>query len=210
MLRAFMVDLEKARPNLENLNDEEIYGKIAELAGTCYSFLAITISRGDQAKAAISVSFNETALTDAQAMDGKWLLYATDSSLSAADVVTQYFEKDFVEKVFRCLKTEEDIAPVRHRLEHRVRAYVFICMLAFRLLSMLQALLDDKPKKKLKRKKGRSETGSRCFICPKTSGTSRGETGQSGQDLVSQLARLSGRVIQSDWYAQFVRGSSSC
>lgn len=153
MLRAFMVDLEKARPNLENLNDEEIYGKIAELAGTCYSFLAITISRGDQAKAAISVSFNETALTDAQAMDGKWLLYATDSSLSAADVVTQYFEKDFVEKVFRCLKTEEDIAPVRHRLEHRVRAYVFICMLAFRLLSMLQALLDDKPKKKLKKKK---------------------------------------------------------
>ena len=85
-------------------------------------------------------------------MDGKWLLYATDSSLSASDVVTQYLEKDFVEKVFRCLKTEEEIAPVRHRLEHRVRAYMFVCMLAFRLLSVLQALLDAKPRKKLKKK----------------------------------------------------------
>ena len=150
-LRSFAEDFDKAKHELQDLTDEEIYKKIEELASTCYPFLSITITR-NLGKASISVSFDETALEDAQAMDGKWLLYATDSSLSAAEVVTQYLEKDFVEKVFRCLKTEEEIAPVRHRLEHRVRAYVFICMLAFRLLSVLQALLDAKPFNKRKKK----------------------------------------------------------
>ena len=149
-LRSFDRDLDKVKHKLQDLTDEEIYKKIEEMAGTCFQFLLITITRSRE-KASISVSFDETALEHAQKMDGKWLLYATDSSLSAADVVTQYLEKDFVEKVFRCLKTEEDIAPVRHRLEHRVRAYIFICMLAFRLLSVLQALLDVKPEKKRKK-----------------------------------------------------------
>ena len=151
MLRSFAEDFDKAKPRLQDLADEEIYRRIEEMAGKCFPFLSIAITR-NLGTASISVSFDETALEAAQVMDGKWLLYATDPSLSAADVVTQYFEKDFVEKVFRCLKTEEDIAPVRHRLEHRVRAYVFICMLAFRLLSVLQALLDEKPDKKRQKK----------------------------------------------------------
>ena len=151
-LRSLVGDLDKVKHELQDFTDEEIYRKIEEMAGTCFPFLLITITR-NCGKASISLSFDEKALEDAQEMDGKWLLYATDSSLSAAEVVTQYLEKDFVEKVFRCLKTEEDIAPVRHRLEQRVRAYIFICMLAFRLQSVLQALLDAKPEKKRKNKK---------------------------------------------------------
>jgi len=80
---------------------------------------------------------------------GKHLLLSTDESLSAGEVVKTYFEKDFVEKVFRTLKTTEDLEPVRHRLEHRVRAYMFVCVLAYRILSGLrfrvgESLGDDK------------------------------------------------------------------
>jgi hypothetical protein len=46
--------------------------------------------------------------------------------------------KDFVEKVFRTLKTTEEMEPVRHRLEQRVRVYIFVCVLAYRLLAYLQ------------------------------------------------------------------------
>jgi len=43
----------------------------------------------------------------------------------------------------RVLKTQEEVEPVRHRLEHRVRAYLFVCMLAYRLLSALQWKLKE-------------------------------------------------------------------
>lgn len=54
-----------------------------------------------------------------------------------------YLEKDFVEKVFRMLKTEEEVEPVRHRLEHRVRTYMFVCVLAYRLLSVLRLRMAE-------------------------------------------------------------------
>ena len=59
-------------------------------------------------------------------------------TLFKALVVKAYFEKDFVEKVFRTLKTSEEMEPVRHRLERRVRVYIFVCVLAYRLLADLQ------------------------------------------------------------------------
>jgi len=68
---------------------------IDEIAGSCLPYFLLSITR-DRVKASVSIPFNEDALEDVHAMDGKWLLYATDSSLSAADVVTQYLEKDFL------------------------------------------------------------------------------------------------------------------
>ena len=76
-------------------------------------------------------------------MDGKFLLYSTDGELSANDVVRMYLEKDFIEKVFRCIKTDEEIKPVRHRLESRVRAYIFISVLAYRLLAILRWIINS-------------------------------------------------------------------
>jgi transposase len=73
---------------------------------------------------------------------GKYLLYSTDESLPPQEVVKSYFGKDFVEKVFRTLKTSEEMEPVRHRLENRVRVYIFVCVLAYRLLAELQWRLD--------------------------------------------------------------------
>ena len=73
----------------------------------------------DESKVDFSWSINEPRLVEAKAMDGKFLLYSTDEKLSANDVVRMYLEKDFIEKVFRCIKTDEDIKPVRHRLESR-------------------------------------------------------------------------------------------
>jgi len=74
---------------------------------------------------------------------GKYLLYSTDESLPPHEVVKTYFGKDFVEKVFRTLKTSEEMEPVRHRLENRVRVYIFVCVLAYRLLAELQWRLDE-------------------------------------------------------------------
>ena len=66
------------------------------------------------------------------------LLFSTDESLSPAEVLKAYFENDFVEKVFRKLKTSEEMEPVQHRLKRLVRVYIFVCVLAYRLRADLQ------------------------------------------------------------------------
>ena len=89
-----------------------------------------------------SWSVNEKCLTEAKSMDGKFLLYASDSTFTAQEVVKIYLEKDFIEKAFRTIKTDEDLKPIRHRLESRVRAIIFVCTLAYRLLSALRWMIN--------------------------------------------------------------------
>lgn len=52
--------------------------------------------------------------------------------MSAAEAVQAYKDLARVERAFRCLKTVDlDIRPIRHWTEPRVRAHVFLCMLAY-------------------------------------------------------------------------------
>jgi hypothetical protein len=88
--------------------------------------------------ARIEIKFKKRPIALSECLHGKYMLISTDESLPSAKVVKAYFEKDFVEKVFRTLKTTEEMEPVRHRLEQRVRVYIFVCVLAYRLLAYLQ------------------------------------------------------------------------
>jgi len=53
-------------------------------------------------------------------------------AMAAAETVQAYKDLARVERAFRCLKTIDlDIRPVRHWVANRVRAHVFLCMLAY-------------------------------------------------------------------------------
>jgi transposase len=52
--------------------------------------------------------------------------------LGAAETVQTYKDLSRVERAFRCLKTVDlEIRPIRHWMPQRVRAHVFLCMLAY-------------------------------------------------------------------------------
>src|SRR3989442_1416695 len=52
--------------------------------------------------------------------------------LGAADAVRHYKQLSDVERAFRALKTIDlKVRPIRHRLEARVRAHIFLCLLAY-------------------------------------------------------------------------------
>lgn len=86
-------------------------------------------------------------LRAAERGDGKWVLFATDPGPTLKEVVESYLEKDFIEKVFRRMKTEEELEPVRHRLEQRVRACLFVLTLAYRLWAALQWYVESRGKR---------------------------------------------------------------
>jgi transposase len=54
------------------------------------------------------------------------------------ELIPLYFGKDLVEKAFHSLKGIVKLRPIRHWLEQRVAAHVFICYLAYLLLSLLK------------------------------------------------------------------------
>jgi hypothetical protein len=70
------------------------------------------------------------------AMDGLYVVRTNlpEATLDDAATVRSYKSLDHVEQAFRCLKRVDlQIRPVYHWLEGRVRAHVFLCMLAYEL-----------------------------------------------------------------------------
>jgi len=79
------------------------------------------------------VTRRQTSIDQEAALDGIYVLRTTlsDDELDAPGVVSAYKDLSHVERDFRHIKIDDiDLRPIHHRLEARVRAHVFICMLA--------------------------------------------------------------------------------
>ena len=75
-------------------------------------------------------TIDERALAQAELMDGKLMLVTNVKDLSPKEVVQRYKSLADIERGFRVLKSEIEIAPVYHRLPERIRAHAFVCFLA--------------------------------------------------------------------------------
>src|ERR1700719_1444575 len=87
----------------------------------------------------------KTAQINAEAaLDGIYVLRTSlkPETLDAASTVKTYKQLAQVERAFRSIKTVDiEVRPIHHRRPHRVRAHVFLCMLAYYLeWHMRQAL----------------------------------------------------------------------
>ncbi len=79
-------------------------------------------------------SRKEDSITREKALDGVYIIRTPESAdtLSAEDAVRAYKQLGDVEKAFRTLKgLDLRMRPIHHRIETRVRAHMFLCMLAY-------------------------------------------------------------------------------
>ncbi|MDA1097276.1 MAG: IS1634 family transposase [Chloroflexi bacterium] len=77
---------------------------------------------------------DEEKVTAEAALDGIYVIRTSLSPerISADDAVRGYKLLTQVERAFRSFKTLDlHVRPIRHRLENRVRAHIFLCMLAY-------------------------------------------------------------------------------
>jgi transposase len=77
---------------------------------------------------------DEKKITEEAALDGLYVIRTsvTKEAFSAESTVRAYKDLAKVERAFRCLKTVDlKVRPIYHWLEERVRAHVFLCMLAY-------------------------------------------------------------------------------
>lgn len=139
--------LEYLKEEQEKFSESNLKSKIDEITGDFAEFFNIKLNKSGK-NHSFDWSYNDETIERAVSLDGKYLLYSTDTSMKVSEVVNEYVGKDFVEKSFRTLKSDLKIAPVRHWKNHRIRAIFFVNMLALWLRTICEYTLKQIPKNK--------------------------------------------------------------
>jgi transposase len=133
------------------------------------------------------------------ALDGIYVVRTCvpEAALSATEVVERYKDLSAVEQAFRCIKTVDlKVRPIHHRLEDRVRAHVFLCMLAFYVeWHMRKALApvlfeDDAPRQPRADVVGPKKPSESAAKKAKTKKTPEGTPVHSFRTLLADLATI--------------------
>jgi len=151
---------------------------------------------------------NQDTIAQEAALDGIYVIRTSVAlaTLSPEDAVLSYKRLAHVEQAFRSLKTVDiKLRPIHHHLADRVRAHVFICMLAYyvewhmrRALAPILFEDDDKPSAARRRRSAvakalRSEKADRKA---QTKLTADGSPVHSFQTLLEDLATVAKNTLQ--------------
>ena len=146
---------------------------------------------------------NNEQITNEAALDGLYVIRTTlpADRLGAPAAVRAYKQLKLAERAFRTMKDTIEIRPIHHHLEDRVRAHVFLCMLAYYLAYELEERLtpllftDDTPlaptdpvKPATRSASARAKAGS--------AATTDGYPAHTLTDLLADLATLTRNQIR--------------
>ena len=151
---------------------------------------------------------NDAAIAREATLDGFYVLRtsAPAEALDASATVLAYKSLAHVERAFRSLKSIDlDIRPVHHRLAGRVRAHVFLCMLAYyvqwqmrRKLAPLLFEDHDRPAAAVSRASpvARAQVSPAARAKARTRKTDDGEPAHSCRTLLADLATLTRNTVR--------------
>lgn len=179
-------------------------GKIGERAGRVVNKRKMakhfTLKIADQS---FSYERNTAQIADEALLDGIYVLRTAEPSSRIGEqaVVRAYKQLKVNERSFREMKTPLEIRPVHHRLEDRVRAHVFLCMLAcyvqFELTRRLAPMLftDDTPLAPAD-PVAPARRSPRAAAKAGSARTANGQVAHSFGDLLNDLATLCRNTLQ--------------
>ena len=147
LLAATEVELEKVKASVHGPRGRlrgADGGQIGQRAGTIVNkykvakHFTLTITDGQ-----FAYQRKTEQITSEAALDGLYAIRTTLTTerLGAAAAVRAYKQLKLNERAFRAMKDTIEIRPIHHHLEDRVRAHVFLCMLAYYVSYELQARL---------------------------------------------------------------------
>lgn len=90
-----------------------------------------------------SYEVDEAAISKAERFDGKLVLLTNVLDFEAKEVVYRYKSLADIERGFRVLKSDLEIAPVFHRLPERIRAHALICFMALVIYRVMRMRLKE-------------------------------------------------------------------
>ncbi len=139
---------------------QQAVGRLAERWPAAWRFVAVTVTppvpppppakgekrkKGEKAEkgrpGAVAWVWDKPGLKGAMSRDGAYLLLSDQTSWTAEQLWTTYIQLTRAEDAFRTLKSRELLRPIWHQTAGRVKAHVFVCVLAYLLWKALEHML---------------------------------------------------------------------
>jgi transposase len=155
-----------------------------------------------------SCNRNEASIQKKAALDGFYVLRTSvpSETLDTPGAVLAYKSLSQVERAFRSLKTVDlDVRPIHHRLAERVRAHVFLCMLAYYVTwhmhqALAQMLFEDHDKMTAAKARPSPVAPAQTSAAAKAKAVSRrtadGQPVHSFRTLLQDLATLTRNTVR--------------
>jgi transposase len=108
-------------------------GGVKTEAGRAFGFVKIQLPDARQAVTRESFQFraDKAKLKEAELRDGHYLLRSNLTGGDPSVLWSRYIQLTQIEPVFRSLKSELGLRPIRHQLEHRADAHILVAFLAY-------------------------------------------------------------------------------
>ncbi|MEW6620559.1 MAG: hypothetical protein AB1422_14680 [bacterium] len=111
-----------------------------------------------------------------------------EKNLSAEEIIESYKDLQDVERAFRSLKAPLEVRPFYHHKEERVKAHVFICVLAYIVQKVVEKML---------REGGINVTGERVFSLFKQMGIGVMKVGGESYAYTSEPTYMQNRILKT-------------
>lgn len=121
-------------------------------------------------------------------LDGVYILRTYEQHLTPEEIIKSYKGLQDVERAFRSMKTPLELRPFFHHKEERVRAHVFICVLAYTILKVVEKMLQDADIK---------FTGKKTFSLFKQMGIAVMKVGDESYAYVSEPTYMQQKVLKA-------------
>lgn len=147
LLERTRTELDKIAASTRKSSPEKLGARVGKvLAKTkCGKFVEWETREGR-----MSWKFKQEKIDAEQGLDGCYIVCArkvSPEAMAKNEVVASYRKLELVESAFRNLKTVQlEVRPIYHKTDDRIRAHVFLCMLAYyvqwHMTKLLQPLFD--------------------------------------------------------------------
>ncbi len=145
----------------------ETIGRFRERWPAASRFVSVDVGRDEGGQAlSVSWSYDQNKLRVALARDGAYLLLSDKTDWSAEDLWCTYIQLTRAEDAFRAMKSNLLLRPMWHQRSERIRAHIFVCVLAYALWKALAHMLQNAGMKTRIRKKDLEGPGSGPQDCP--------------------------------------------
>jgi transposase len=91
----------------------------------------------------VKVTANNKARHLEEKIDGKLVVESSCADLGAKELILRYKELADIERAFRTLKSTLEIRPMYHWTEKRIRAHVFLCVIALQIQRYMRSRLSQ-------------------------------------------------------------------
>lgn len=106
-------------------------------------YIKIIVSKKLKGESSFLYEVKREKVEEDENFDGVTVLKSNLVSLAPKDIISTYKNLNRVEGAFRCLKDVLKIRPINHHIDETVRGHIYVCILAYLLMTTLQYRLRN-------------------------------------------------------------------